>query len=66
MSLFPSRAEFCRLAEKYNVVPIYHELAVDLETPVSLYYKIVGDDPGFMLESAETSKNFWPLFLHRN
>lgn len=29
-----------------------------METPVSLYYKLVGDDPGFILESAQTGKNF--------
>jgi len=56
MRLFPDKAEFGRLAEKYNMIPVYTELPADLETPVSLYYKLVGDAPGFMLESAETSK----------
>lgn len=58
MSIHPTREEFCRLAEQYNVIPVSEEIATDLETPVSLYYKLVGDDVGFMLESAETGKNF--------
>ena len=58
MNPVPSRADFCRLAKDYNIIPVYIELAVDMETPVSLYYKIVGDQPGFMLESADTSKTF--------
>jgi anthranilate synthase component 1 len=58
MKLFPKQEEFCRLAQEFKVVPVYCDVAVDLETPVSLYYKVVGEQPGFMLESAETSKNF--------
>ena len=58
MQAFPGKTEYCQLAEKHNMIPVYVELPVDLETPVSLYYKLVGDAPGFMLESAETSKNF--------
>ncbi len=58
MNLSPGREEFCRLAADHNIIPVTADLAADLETPVSLYYKIVGDDPGFMLESAETGKNF--------
>ena len=58
MPIHPTREEFYRLAKQYNVIPIYEEITTDLETPVSLYYKLVGDDVGFMLESAETGKNF--------
>jgi anthranilate synthase component I len=58
MKLSLGREEFCRLAQNHNIIPVYTDLAVDLETPVSLYYKIVGDKSGFMLESADTSKTF--------
>jgi anthranilate synthase component 1 len=58
MRLQPDKEEFRRLAACHNIVPVFADLAADLETPVSLYYKIVGDAPGFMLESAETSKSF--------
>ena len=58
MQLTPNKTDFLRLAAEHSLIPVHVDLPVDLETPVSLYYKIVGDEPGFMLESAETSKNF--------
>lgn len=58
MKLSPDRDEFCRLAAAHNIIPVTADLPADLDTPVSVYGKIVGDRPGFMLESAETSKNF--------
>lgn len=58
MNIAPGRDQFCRLAAAHNIIPVAADLPADLETPVSAYYKIVGGRPGFMLESAETSKNF--------
>ena len=58
MKAFPEKEEFCRLAATYSVMPVSVELPTDMETPVSLYYKLVGDEPGFILESAQTGKNF--------
>lgn len=58
MITYPNQQEFCQLAQNYNILPVYTELLTDMETPVSLYYKLVGDDAGFILESAETSKTF--------
>ena len=58
MNFAPSRDEFCALAVNHNIIPVYADLAADTETAVSIYYKIVGDSPGFMLESADTSKSF--------
>lgn len=55
---YPAKDEFCQLAEKHNILPVYTELLTDMETPVSLYYKLVGDEVGFILESAETNKTF--------
>lgn len=56
MKLSPDAGEFSRLAAKNNIIPVWTDVAADLDTPVSVYGKIVGDAPGFMLESAETSK----------
>ena len=36
-----------------NVVPIYREVAADLETPVSAYLKVARGDHSFLLESVE-------------
>ncbi|MCE5284981.1 MAG: anthranilate synthase component I [Pelosinus sp.] len=58
MVIQPTREEFCELAKEYNVIPVFSEIATDMETPVSIYYKMVGEAVGFMLESAETGKNF--------
>jgi anthranilate synthase component 1 len=58
MKILSSQAEFCKLAKDYTIVPVFAELSTDMETPISLYYKLVGDDVGFILESVETGKNF--------
>lgn len=56
MKLSPDAGEFRRLAAENTVIPVWTDLAADLDTPVSVYNKIVGAAAGFMLESAETSK----------
>ena len=35
----------------YNLVPVIRELPADLETPVSVYMKLSGSEPSFLLES---------------
>lgn len=51
----PALAEFRQLAEgPANLIPVYREFAADLETPVSVYLKLLdGGDPSFLLESVE-------------
>jgi len=51
--LRPTREEFARLAADHTVVPVWREMAADLETPVSAYLKLAGSAPGFLLESVE-------------
>ncbi len=51
--LFPSRTEFRHLAEKGVRVPVWREWPADLETPISLYLKLRGNGPSFLLESVE-------------
>ena len=58
MKILTSKEEFHKLATDYSIVPVFAEVSTDMETPISLYYKLVGDDVGFILESAETGKNF--------
>ena len=53
MDITPSLAEFRQLAEDSPVVPIRMALLSDRETPVSAFGKLVGDSPGFLLESLE-------------
>ncbi len=44
----PSLKEFKKFAKKSNLI-------MDLDTPVSIYYKLVNDDKGFILESVDTT-----------
>jgi len=49
----PTLAQVRNLAEQGNLVPIWRELPADLETPVSVYLKLRGEGPSFLLESVE-------------
>jgi anthranilate synthase component 1 len=58
MQFFPSRADFHLLAISHTVVPVWTEVLADMETPVAAYLKLVGDDPGFLLESVENGERW--------
>jgi anthranilate synthase component 1 len=64
----PSRDEFRALARRYTVIPVWRELLADLTTPVAAFCRVVGDDPGFLLESVEHGEARWSRwsFLGRN
>ncbi len=48
------RHAFRALARAGNtIVPVWRELLADLTTPVAAFTRIVGDEPGFLLESVE-------------
>src|SRR6266581_9280333 len=50
--LQPSENEFERLAaDGFNLIPVFEEVAADLETPVSAFLKVARDDYAFLLES---------------
>lgn len=53
MRIRPSRDEFRALAVGSTVVPVWTELLADVDTPVGAFTKVVGEDPGFLLESVE-------------
>ncbi len=53
LALQPSPDEFERLAADHRVVPVWTELVADIETPVTAFAKIAGDEPAFLFESAE-------------
>jgi anthranilate synthase component 1 len=61
MRISPTRDEFRALAKQYSVVPVWAEVLADLETPVAAYMKLVGDEPGFLLESVEHGER-WSRF----
>jgi anthranilate synthase component 1 len=51
--LKPSRDDFKKLARDHTVVPVWREVLSDLTTPVAGFIRLVGDGPGFVLESVE-------------
>ncbi|MCL4291486.1 MAG: anthranilate synthase component I [Acidimicrobiia bacterium] len=57
----PGRDEFHALARDHTVVPLWCEVLADLETPVSAFAKLVGEKPGFLLESVEHGER-WGRF----
>ena len=57
----PSFKEFCRLAKDGNVIPVYQELLMDLETPLSFFKRLERDRYAFLLESVEGSER-WARF----
>ncbi|MGH9102999.1 MAG: anthranilate synthase component I [Acidimicrobiales bacterium] len=48
-----TREQFLALASSHSVVPVWRELSADTLTPVSAFLRLVGEGPGFLLESAE-------------
>lgn len=58
MKFFPSREDFHLLSIAHTVVPVWTEVLADMETPVAAYMKLVGDEPGFLLESVENGERW--------
>ena len=54
----PSYSEFAELARQGNVVPVYEEILMDLETPVSFYNRLKKSRHSFLLESVEGSERW--------
>jgi anthranilate synthase component 1 len=53
MAVYPERSTFLELAADFGVIPVTRQVLADRETAVTAYEKLVGDDPGFLLESVE-------------
>jgi anthranilate synthase component 1 len=53
MRAVPDLQSFRRLVATADTVPVYREIAADLDTPVSAFLKLYSGGPGFLLESVE-------------
>jgi anthranilate synthase component 1 len=53
VSAGPGVDAFCALARGHRIVPVWRELVADTLTPVGAYLRVVGERPGFLLESVE-------------
>ncbi|NDG77657.1 MAG: anthranilate synthase component I, partial [Acidimicrobiia bacterium] len=61
MRISPSREEFRTLAAAHGAVPVWCEVVSDQHTPVGAFLALVGDEPGFLLESVEHGER-WARF----
>jgi anthranilate synthase component 1 len=65
--LKPSRDDFKKLARDHTVVPVWREVLADLTTPVAGFARVVGEEPGFLLESVEHAERWGRYsFVGRN
>ncbi len=58
MNIQTTLEDIQKMSKTYNFLPVYAKIVGDMETPVSLFEKLIADDIGFLLESAESNKNF--------
>jgi len=49
----PDLTRFTELARTYNLIPVWKEITVDMDTPVSLFTKLNDKGDAFLLESIE-------------
>ncbi len=57
----PDKKTFLELSRRANLIPVYQEVLVDMETPISLFYKVFVGHYGFLLESIEGGEK-WARF----
>ena len=49
----PDSGEYGRLAQEYDIVPVYKEILADTETPVTVLQRFADHENAFLLESIE-------------
>ncbi|MBQ6006364.1 MAG: chorismate-binding protein [Selenomonadaceae bacterium] len=62
MFISPTLEEFQNFAQHSNLIAVSAEINTDLDTPVSIFYKIVGEGRGFILESVDTTQQAFGRF----
>lgn len=50
--------QFKQLAQSSDIVPVYHKIIADIETPVSILARVVENENIFLLESVESGERF--------
>lgn len=62
LKISPTLEEFQTFAQSSNLIAVTANLNTDLDTPVSLFYKLVGNGRGFILESVDTTQQAFGRF----
>ncbi|GAW90994.1 anthranilate synthase component I [Calderihabitans maritimus] len=53
----PSRQEYLKRSRHEKLIPVWDEVLVDMETPISIYRKVCRESPSYLLESVEGGEN---------
>ena len=62
LKISPTLEEFQNFAQKSNLIAVSAEINTDLDTPVSIFYKLVDKGRGFILESVDTTQQAFGRF----
>ncbi len=54
---YPDSAEYLQMSKTYNLIPVYTELFVDMDTPISIFKKVCKGRYSYLLESVEGGEN---------
>ena len=54
---YPNPESYSELAQKHNLIPVYTELFVDMDTPISIFKKVCREQYTYLLESVEGGEN---------
>ena len=56
LKISPTLEEFQTFAQSSNLIAVSANISTDLDTPVSIFYKLVDNGRGFILESVDTTQ----------
>ena len=62
LKISPTLEEFQTFAQSSNLIAVTAEINTDLDTPVSIFYKLVDNGRGFILESVDTTQQAFGRF----
>ena len=62
LKISPTCEDFQTFAQSSNLIAVSAEINTDLDTPVSIFYKLVENGRGFILESVDTTQQAFGRF----
>lgn len=62
LKISPTLEEFQNFAQSANLIAVSANISTDLDTPVSIFYKLVDNGRGFILESVDTTQQAFGRF----
>lgn len=62
LNIYPTLEDFQDFAKNSNLIAVSAKINTDLDTPVSIFYKLVDKGRGFILESVDTTQQSFGRF----